>query len=121
MQKYILIIIYTVLGVSGMTMLRLGAQSHASLNITKAFVGIEFSWVSLCGVFLYGLSFLLYTLLISRYELSYLFPMLTAMTYMGILATSIFVFHESFSAMKILGSLLVLVGVILLNSPNAVK
>lgn len=118
MMKYILILIYTVLGVSGMTMIKLGSQYHTSLNITKIFVGIELSWTSLCGVFLYGINFLLYIYLISKYELSYLFPMLTAMTYIGILAVSTFVFHESFSAIKIVGSLLVFVGVILLNVPN---
>ncbi len=121
MQKYILILAYTVLGVSGMTMLKFGSRYHTSLNFTKFFVGVELSWASLFGVFLYGLSFLLYIYLISKYELSYLFPMLTAMTYLGILAASILVFHESFSTIKMLGSLLVFAGVILLNSPGAVK
>lgn len=118
MLKYILILVYTALGVSGMTILKFGSQHHTSLNITRFFVEIEFSWISLCGVFLYGLSFLFYIYLISKYELSYLFPMLTATTYIGILASSVFVFQESFSFTKILGSVLVFAGVILLNRPT---
>lgn len=115
MIKYILILFYAFIAVSGMTMLKLGTQSHMALKITKYFVGLEFSWTSLCGIFLYGLSFLLYMYLISKYELSYLFPMLTAITYVGILVASLFVFHEPYSMSKILGSLLIFLGVVLLN------
>lgn len=71
-------------------------------------------WV-LGGITLYGLSFVLYTYLIAKYDLGYIIPLTTALVYLIIFTASFFIFHEVFTAFKILGIVMIITGLIFLN------
>lgn len=67
------------------------------------------------GVLLYGISFVLYTYLIAKYDLGYIVPLTTALVYILIFTASYFIFHEVFTAAKVAGIVLIVAGLILLN------
>jgi multidrug transporter EmrE-like cation transporter len=67
------------------------------------------------GIALYGTSFLLYTFLISKYDLGYIIPLTTAFVYVLIFFASFFIFKELFTVFKITGIFLILMGIVLLN------
>lgn len=69
----------------------------------------------LLGIFLYGLSFLVYMYLLSKYDLGYIIPLTTALVYILIFGASYFIFNEVFTAIKIAGIVLIVMGLVLLN------
>lgn len=70
------------------------------------------------GVAFYGVSFLLYIYLLSRYDLGYIIPLVTAFVYVLIFVASYFIFHEVFTVAKIAGIAFILVGLAFLNLGN---
>jgi multidrug transporter EmrE-like cation transporter len=79
----------------------------------KIHFNVNFYTVS--GITLYGVSFMLYTFLISRYDLGYIIPLTTALVYIMIFTASFLLFKESFTLIKLLGIILILCGLALLN------
>lgn len=117
-MQYILVMIYVVMGVSGMSLFKAGSNAMTTINASPEALRLTLSWSSILGVVLYGGSFLLYLYLISKFDLSYLMPILTGLTYIGILLVSSFIFKESMPLSKVIGSALILGGVIVMNLPH---
>lgn len=66
------------------------------------------------GLLLYGLSAVLWLYVLSRTELSYAFPFLS-LTYVAILLTARFGLNEPLGANRVAGSLLIVLGVLLVS------
>lgn len=114
-MTYILLMIYAVLAVGGLTCFKLGAQQALSVGITGSALSVSISWLSLLGMLMYVGSFLLYLGLLSKMELSYLSPVSSAIVYVLTMLVAYLVFHEGFTPMKLAGVALVLAGIILMN------
>ena len=114
-MNILLIAIYVVLTSGGLIAIKLssGATQHSIQLLDK--LSIPFNWWLLTGVVLYGLSFITYILLISRFELGYIIPLTTALVYIVIFAASFAIFKESFTALKVAGIVLIIAGLVLLN------
>jgi drug/metabolite transporter (DMT)-like permease len=69
--------------------------------------------ITLLGIFAYGISFMLYVVLLSRFDLSFISPLLVAFVYILLMLTAFLIFKESFTLQKVLGCSLILIGVIL--------
>lgn len=69
-------------------------------------------WVitGVIATFFAGVSWML---AMTRFEISYAFPFVS-LNYILILAASVFLFNESFSVTKILGSLIIIVGIVVI-------
>lgn len=94
--------------------LKLGTRVESSgLKIAK--LPILINVYTVLGVLLYGISFLLYVYLLSKYDLGYIIPLVTAFVYIIIFAASYFVFNEAFTIMKIAGITLIVLGLVFLN------
>jgi len=70
-------------------------------------------WVisGVVATFFAGVSWML---AMTRFEISYAFPYVS-LNYVLILAASVLLFNESFSATKLLGSLIIIVGIIVIS------
>jgi drug/metabolite transporter (DMT)-like permease len=95
--------------------LKLGTKSGAPLHYANNKLQFNLNFYTVSGVILYGLSFLVYTYLISKYDLGYIIPLVTAFVYVVIFVASYFIFNETFTAVKISGIALILIGLVLLN------
>ncbi len=115
----IILAFYALSASLGLISVKLGAQ-HGGLPISYVGDRLHFniSLLNMTGIALYGLSFLLYTYLISKYDLGYIIPLATALVYIIIFFASYLVFKESFTPVKIAGILLIVIGSILLNLKN---
>lgn len=71
--------------------------------------------LTISGVILYGISFMLYTYLIAKFDLGYIIPLVTAFVYILIFTASYFIFKETFTVLKISGIACIVAGLILLN------
>src|SRR5258708_10641535 len=114
MQK-IMISLYVLTASLALVVLKLGSKAGAPAQLVGDRLHINLTPYTVVGIALYGLSFVLYTYLISRYELSYIIPITAAFVYILIFSAAYFIFHEAFTTWKILGIVCIVVGLILLN------
>ena len=115
MLSNIILLIYALTSTAGLVLLKFGSQTGAPIALVEGRLHFNLGVYAIAGIFLYGLSFLLYTYLIAKNDLGYIIPVSTALVYIGIFLASFFLFKEPFTALKITGILLILGGVILLN------
>lgn len=109
------LIIYALTSTAGLVLLKFAGQTGAPISFVDGKLHFNLGILAVSGIFLYGVSFLLYTYLIAKNDLSYIIPVSTALVYIGIFFASYFLFHEALTALKVTGILLILGGVALLN------
>lgn len=97
-------------------LLKWGSKSGAAIDNVNNKLQLNLNYWILGGIALYGISFLIYTYLIAKYDLGYIVPLTTALVYIFVFTASYFIFHEVFTAAKIAGIILILGGLILLNT-----
>lgn len=95
--------------------LKWGGKSGAPIDAVDNKLAFNFNSYIVAGIVLYGFSFILYTYLISKYDLGYIVPLTTALVYVLIFTASYIIFDEVFTAFKIAGIVLIVSGLALLN------
>ena len=114
MINIILVILYLIFSVSGILLMKAGniiflgegAFSEYSININV---------LSIAGMVSYVVSFLLWVVIIPRFDLSYIVPIAIGVGQVFILLASLFIFKETVSTIQFIGIAAILVGIILLN------
>lgn len=112
---YILLFLTIISNVVAQLLLKKGTSLIAlnTINI-NSILKIAMSPYILTGLFLYGMSFVFYILVLSKAELSKAAPTVQAMTILLIVLISVFFLNEPFGFSKAAGIILVLIGVFLL-------
>lgn len=114
MPKFI--IFFYVLATSlALVVLKLGSKSGAPAQFIDGKLHFNITLYSILGIILYGISFLLYIYLISKYDLGYIIPLTTALVYILIFIASFFIFNEAFTLLKVAGIFLIVIGLVFLN------
>jgi len=111
----LILLIYAILSSLGLIFIKIGSENGAPISILDGKPHFNLGFYVIAGIVLYGLSFIVYTYLVSKNDLGYIIPVSTALVYIFIFAASFFIFKEVFTALKIVGVLLILGGVILMN------
>ncbi|WP_226799502.1 hypothetical protein [Carnobacterium mobile] len=110
----LIFIIYVVLSTSGLILFKLGS-SNLSIGITKTLFSMHIPFLSLLGLLCYLFSFLLWMYIISKSEISFIVPLGVAITNLAILAGSYYILDETISVTTIIGTILIISGVIVMN------
>lgn len=110
-----ILLIYALTSSVGLVLLKLGSQTGAPVSIEAGKLTFNLGILAIGGIVLYGLSFVIYTYLISKNDLGYIIPVSTALVYIFIFIASFIIFKEAFTAIKIVGICLILGGLVLLN------
>ena len=97
-MQFLLCAVYVVFTISGVT-----------------FMNLRITGLSLVGYMCYGISFLLYTVIISKFELGYISPILSGVVQIVTLIVAFFVFKEQFSLNAGIGAAMIIAGVIIMN------
>jgi drug/metabolite transporter (DMT)-like permease len=111
----IILAIYAATSSLALIFLKLGSKTGAPVSYIDHRLVFNLGFYVISGVFLYGVSFIIYTYLISKYDLGYIIPVATALVYILIFIASFIIFKESFTVAKIAGISMILIGAILLN------
>lgn len=114
MLKFI-IALYVLATSLGLVALKLGTTNGLPISIVENKLHLNINFYAISGIFLYGMSFLLYIFLISKYDLGYIIPLVTALVYIIIFVASFLIFKESFTLLKIIAIVLIVAGLVLLN------
>ena len=119
MKKYLLVLLFLVLTLSGVILMKLGGNA-GTMSIESGNLSFSFNIVSLVGLICYILSFLVYTSIIVKFDLSYISPVTSGITQLGSLIAGIILFNENISIKSIIGIGLIIIGIIIMNikKPN---
>ncbi len=118
---YLLIPLTSVVNTIGQVLLKLGAEEFSTsggiIEIVKR------SWKMIAGLFFFGLTFILSTILNRKFDVSLIYPIMTGFTFVLIsLVMVVFLKKEGMSLMKGLGMFVIISGIILMSaSQKAVK
>lgn len=111
----LIIALYTLFTCLGLVLFKLGASSEFPITFSEGKLNFNPNGAILIGVASYGLSFVLYLYLISKYDLGYIMPILAGLVYVIVFIASALIFKEAFSTIKIVGITLIISGLFLLN------
>lgn len=111
-MNVVLIVLYVIFAVSGSTLIKYGGLEHVKKMLTIPFIDMNVSFITLIGVVCYGLSFILYTILLNKFELSFISPLTVALVYVFLMLTAFFIFKEPITTSKIIGCSLILIGIL---------
>ena len=113
-MNVILVIIYLIFTTSGLILIKLGGNS-GSVQLINSNLNFSINWISMIGMFLYIISFLLFTKIVTLFNLSYIFPICMGIVQILTLVAAFLIFKERFTPWMILGVSLVIIGIILMN------
>lgn len=118
---YLLIPLTALVNTAGQVFLKLGAEelslSGGIMNIIKT------SWKMIVGLFFFGLTFILSTILNRKLDVSFVYPIMTGLTFVLIsIVMVIFLKKEGMSLLKGFGMFIIISGIILMSlASKAVK
>ncbi len=111
-MNVVFIVLYVIFAVSGSTLLKYGGLEKIKTLFTVPGVNMSVSWVTLIGFICYGISFLLYTILLNKFDLSFISPLTVALVYILLMITAFVIFKEPITTTKIIGCSLILIGIL---------
>jgi drug/metabolite transporter (DMT)-like permease len=111
----IILALYVLATSLGLIVLKYGTKSGLPVSYLNHRLQFNINAYTVAGLFLYGVSFLLYIYLISKNDLGYIIPLAAAFVYILIFAGSFIVFKESFTVAKVIGIGMIVGGLIFLN------
>lgn len=113
----ILFFIYIIFSVGGLILFKIGSGG-TKINLYKNFLNLNIDINMLLGILCYGISFILWLFIVSKFNLSYIVPMSVGMVNILILFGSKYFLNESISFLKVLGILIILLGLFIINYSN---
>lgn len=112
----IVIILFGVLFASlGQILLKFGMISNepiSTLNIGYI-LNIFYNYYVIIGLISYAMSAIFWMIALSREDLSFVYPFIS-LTFVFILLSSIFIFHEKIGPSRVLGTIVIIIGLIIL-------
>ena len=106
----VLFIIYVFLSSAGLVLFKLGSSS-LNIQLQQTIFSMNISLISLLGLFCYLISFILWMLIISRSDVSYIVPLGVACTNIAILIAS----NETITTNALIGAVVIIVGIVIMN------
>jgi multidrug transporter EmrE-like cation transporter len=116
--KYTFVLFVSAVGVTGQLLLRKGLSKYNDIQfegfITKL-ISIVFQPVVILALFCYGFGLIAYLFLLSKLEITSVYPITTSLTFGGITMFGYFLLGESLTWPKIVGIVLIVTGIILID------
>lgn len=117
MSSYILLIVSVMFGALGQFLFRLGMRAYGQVSATGAFrqlVSIVMTPSIFAGFVLFGLSSILWLSVISKYQLSYAYPMVSIGYVLTMILSRLFL-NEQISIYRMIGAVFIVSGVIFVS------
>lgn len=119
MQSYILLFVAIITTVLSQLLFKQGMLMTGSLNLTFSNIGLLLVSIIknhylLFGVFFYGVSFILWLLVLSKMKLSIAYP-ITSLNFVLAIIASYYLFGERISQTQYAGIAFIIIGVVVLS------
>jgi len=113
-MRVLLVAIYMVLSVSGIVLVKAGA-GRSAFGLADGLLQMKLDVFTISGLSCYIVSFLLFIKVLSLYELHHIVPITTGIVQIMILLAAFFIFKEKIATINLVGTLVVIIGVVLMN------
>ena len=115
-MQYLFIAAYLCLSAGGLVLFKLGSNaSGVTFSIANGNLILSANLLSIAGLCCYLCSFLMYMIIVSKYDLTRIYPITSGLIYTLVFAGGILLLKEQITTLKIVGSCVILVGIILIN------
>ena len=118
MIRYIVLIFSVLANVGAQLSLRFGMRNfeiNKNSDIISTLLQVAKNWYVWQGLILYGVGFLLYLHILSKFEVSYIYPILTAIIFILLLSLSSLILSEPFTLKKIIGVSVIIIGIFIVS------
>ena len=114
-MKIINIILYLCFSVGGLVLVKMQSNGF-KISSENGDLNMSINIKMILGLILYIISFLIYTFyIVKKFDLSYIFPIITGITQILVILAGIFIFKEQINIYGYIGMAAIIIGVILLN------
>ena len=118
-MKIVVIILYLIFTICGLVFIKLGGNP-GSISVNSGTIGFSVNWISAIGFVFYLVSFLIFTRVVVKFDLSYIMPIVTGIVQIATLVASKIVFKETITVQGLVGAIVVIVGIIIMNLPKTI-
>ena len=113
-MKIVLVLAYLLCSILGLILMKKGGNA-GSVALNNGNIGLSISIISFIGLFFYVISFLLYTKVVTSFDLSYIIPIITGVSQILILLASWGILKETISKQGIIGAIIIIIGILIMN------
>ncbi|MCL5986643.1 MAG: EamA family transporter [Actinobacteria bacterium] len=119
-KSILLIILSILIAIGGQVLLKIGMNQISSAEILSLngardfFLAILRSPLVMTGLFLYGLSAIVWLIILSRVDLSFAYPMI-GISYIFMIFISRFLLKEHVSPLRWIGAVVISIGVVIIT------
>lgn len=114
-MKYLLVALYLFLTVSGLVLYKYGANKGFGASLSGGFFNLNLSVISIIGLLFYLISFLIYIFILPKFNLSFIMPLTSAISYVSIFILSILILKETVTLTGIIGAVVIGIGIVIIN------
>lgn len=115
MFKIFMVALYLVLTVAGLILYKYGANKGFEFSIVNKALNLKINFVSILGLLCYLASFIIYMLILPKFNISYIMPLTSAVSYISIFILSAMVLKETITTNGVIGAIIILVGIVVMN------
>ncbi len=113
------VLIYACLSAAGLTMIKMGLGKGSTLVFSKAGFSLSFSWISVIGMCLYIMSFLMSLVVMKSMDLSVFYPLSAGLIYILVCILSVVMLKDRIGMTQLVGMVVILAGILIMNLPGA--
>ena len=114
MTNIILFILYIILSALGLLFIKVGGEDLL-ISINSGIFNIKINIKMLIGMVFYICSFFLFTYIMPKFNLTYIYPIASGILYIIIIITGVVVLKEKVTLYQALGMIIILAGLIVIN------
>jgi multidrug transporter EmrE-like cation transporter len=108
------ILIYLILTVNGLFLFKKGGNGN-TFELSFYNIKMNLSTLSIVGIICYALSFLMWLSIIKDNNLSYIYPIANGLVTILTVLGGIYIFKEKINIIQVIGTILIILGVLLIN------
>lgn len=114
-KTMMLILLYVLLSACGLVFLKIGASHDLKITVSGSTFEIKLNIYVIIGLLCYVSSFIVSLVAMSKTNLNIFYPISAGLGYILVCMASYLILKESFSVMQITGTIIILIGVIVMN------
>jgi len=111
---YVLFAIYICLTTLGMIFIKMGSADN-SVKLQGSLFSLTLNLKFLLGLFFYIISFLLFTVVLARFNLSVIYPMAGGIVMVLSVLAGALLLKETLTIQNIIGAAVIVIGVVIMN------
>lgn len=111
----IIVAIYAIFTVTGLICYKYGTNINFDISLKNSNLGVNVHIVAIIGLCFYIVSFLLYILVLPKFNLTDIMPIISAITTIAIYILSVWILGEEVTIQKIIGAIIITAGVFIMS------